>query len=594
MQIKKGDIILVPPPLMATEPNERNPHLYCAHHQDHGCTTNECCHFRGLEEDLIQHGHWTKFVGPRPPPPPRNVPIPAPTPAVAERNNNVNLPRWLLECEYLSISLALWKGTEHPDVEPIMSATLRRPKIKPNLCKQAETLRSLIAGLVARFSLSFLLLIEGTSTRSSGKDNVIRTSFLSRRWRYLWASVPDLYFDGFVFSPKTKFVKFVDSVLLRRNGWGIHKFCLRFSDYYCDTSHACTWISTAVSYNVQELSVYYYPREHFALPVCLFELPICLFMCKSLRVLKLNLYESILNLPPSIHMPFLNTLHLISVTFSDNNLTRKLFSNCPVLKEVILEDCAVRDLSVFQISSLSIERLTIDGLPRDLVLCSGSYDHEIKISAPRLLSIKYINYKGQNICLEKPPSLVDAAIYLNTEWDESNQIYFHRVINFLRDLSNAKVLMVSSQRFQLLSVASNILGSFPKFFYLNHLKLAIAVTIDNIRLITCFLNNAPHLEFLTIDIVHLRWSNREEDSEPQNAPFACGVDHLKDIKITGFGGSKDELALVKFLLENVTVLERMTIMPSKLLLKNSELRMKISQEVQMYPSASTNIVVIFS
>ncbi|XP_042503888.1 putative F-box/FBD/LRR-repeat protein At1g78760 [Macadamia integrifolia] len=424
--------------------------------------------------------------------------------------------------------------------------------------------------------------------------DVIRTSFLSSRWRYLWASVPSLYFDGFVFSPKTKFVKFVDSVLLRRNGWGIQKFCLRFSDYYCDTSHAYTWISTAVSHNVQELSVYYYPREHFALPICLFELPICLFRCKSLRVLKLNLYESILNLPPSIHLPFLNTLHLISVTFSDNNLTRKLFSNCPVLKEVILEDCAVRDLSVLHISSLSIERLTIDGLPRDVVLCSASFDHEIKICAPRLLSIKYINYKGQNICLEKATSLVDAAIYLNNEWDDRNQICCRRVINFLRDLSNAKVLMVSSQRAQLLSAASNILGSFPKFFHLNHLKLAVAVTSDNIRLITRFLNSAPDLEFLTIDIVRLRWSNREEDSEPQNAPFACVINHLKDIKITGFGGTKDELVLVKCLLENATVLERMTIVPSKQLLKNSELRMKISQEIQMYPSASTSSVIMFS
>jgi hypothetical protein len=90
---------------------------------------------------------------------------------------------------------------------------------------------------VLRHILSFL----------STKD-AVRTSLLSKRWEYLWASIPNLDFEKYEPAKRT----------------------------YCDASRVYKWISTAVRHNVQELNI---ELDNFEGE---FSLPYCLFTCKTL------------------------------------------------------------------------------------------------------------------------------------------------------------------------------------------------------------------------------------------------------------------------------------------------------------------------
>lgn len=270
--------------------------------------------------------------------------------------------------------------------------------------------------------------------------DLIRTSFLSRRWRCLWTSVPTLDFDGLVFSPKTKFANFVDSVLHRRDSCRIEKFRLRFAGYYCKNSHVQSWVLAAISHNVTELSISSYALESYLLPIHI-------FTCKSLTVLTLKCNYSPLSFPSAINLPSLKTLQLSSLTFENDNLS-ELFSKCPILENVHIEDCLLRNITIFHISSTSLQRLIVNDVSVDLSQYNGVTEREIRVFTPKLLSFEYTEHFIWNVSLENLSSLVNASIDLNI--DSVGQRYDNHGINLLKGLANAEVLKLSSASIKVL------------------------------------------------------------------------------------------------------------------------------------------------
>ncbi|MCL7050309.1 hypothetical protein MKW94_000482, partial [Papaver nudicaule] len=249
-------------------------------------------------------------------------------------------------------------------------------EVKQNIVENLDRISDLPDNIIHHI-LSFLLI----------KD-VIRTSFLSKRWRYIWTSVPTLEFDGLVFSPKTKFTNFVDSVILHRSGPGT--FSLRFGGYYCDSSHLNSWFLAATNHNVRELSISSHTREAF-------DLPSCIFTCSSLTVFKLNLYNSFVNLPSVIHLPFLKRLQFTSITFQKKAGTKSF-------------DCDVENFRPLHIYSSSLRSLNIDGLQKEHSNCL--FSHQVRVYSPRLMSLKITGYVEKSIFIENMTSLVDATIDL--------------------------------------------------------------------------------------------------------------------------------------------------------------------------------------
>ncbi|KAK3005033.1 hypothetical protein RJ639_016772 [Escallonia herrerae] len=93
--------------------------------------------------------------------------------------------------------------------------------------------------------------------------DVVRTSVLSTRWRYIWTSISDIdlddSFSGNSVSRKY-FLDFVERVLLLHDASDIRRFRLAF-DVPVRASRVNSWVSAAVRHNLQELDLSYLPSS---------------------------------------------------------------------------------------------------------------------------------------------------------------------------------------------------------------------------------------------------------------------------------------------------------------------------------------------
>nr|GEV36023.1 ribonuclease H-like domain, reverse transcriptase, RNA-dependent DNA polymerase [Tanacetum cinerariifolium] len=125
-------------------------------------------------------------------------------------------------------------------------------------------------------------------------EEVVQTSVLSTRWKYLWTSIPSLDIHGYrgeiipysvTAIRKNKFKEFVYWVLANRI-LDLDSFTLDCSNY-CDMSTIGRWIYLFVMRKIKQLDLKFWRWEHRkGRPAVL---PCCLVNCDSLEVLKLDL-----------------------------------------------------------------------------------------------------------------------------------------------------------------------------------------------------------------------------------------------------------------------------------------------------------------
>ena len=131
-------------------------------------------------------------------------------------------------------------------------------------------------------------------SRLPGTEEVIRTSILSTRWRYLWTSVPSIDINCSrkpLYSDVDGFSEFVYWVLLNKP-LDLDSFHLR-CDYYYNMVTLRQWIHTAVMRKVKLLDLTFCPKEESEDV----QIPHSLVTCDSLEVLKLCLMGYRLCLP---------------------------------------------------------------------------------------------------------------------------------------------------------------------------------------------------------------------------------------------------------------------------------------------------------
>ncbi|KAG5627087.1 hypothetical protein H5410_012305 [Solanum commersonii] len=142
---------------------------------------------------------------------------------------------------------------------------------------------------------------EGIDRISSLPDEL---SVLSKRWRYIWTTMPYLHFD-------------IDQFWLQQPNSGRRIFYTppkeNFKDFYIlDGDFAVdSCCHAATRRNVQEIVLEFTLCEPL-------ELPICLATCESLQALKLNLPYTILKLPNHFGFRQLKLLHLEDDEFRTN------------------------------------------------------------------------------------------------------------------------------------------------------------------------------------------------------------------------------------------------------------------------------------
>ncbi|KAF5185181.1 Fbd-associated f-box protein [Thalictrum thalictroides] len=395
---------------------------------------------------------------------------------------------------------------------------------------------------------------------------VVQTCILSKRWISLWRYVTSLDFDQDLFLVQDPnrlwnsmkqgpidFVKFVDSVMFLRDQLSnIQSLRLWFDEEQGneDMSMINTWISVAISRNIEVLDIKLYDSAEF-IPR--------LFTCSPLKVLKLKSSYQKLNLPSAICLPSLQTLCLTGISVEAEGLT-KLISSCSNLGTLILDYCDISSPNdLFVISNPQLETLIIKG-----------HIPFIEIFAPRLVHFKIEGGDSKvSTCLIKSisnfESLVDADINIGVNSSRPTK-------QFLRALCSAKSLTFHSmfivsfgnenfERDTLQWIESPEAAlewiQFP-FNNLKFLKLGTWFTDGEVPVINKLLRFSPTLETLVIKNDGVQ-ELLEEKSLAENVPFEYKLSLLKSVEFLMFQGAENEVKFVKFFMNNAVKLEKLII-----------------------------------
>ncbi|KAK3199559.1 hypothetical protein Dsin_022974 [Dipteronia sinensis] len=374
--------------------------------------------------------------------------------------------------------------------------------------------------------------------------DVVRASAVSRKWRYFWVSMPYLDFDIDAFRSKTeesllietaieKFKEFVNWVLLfQDNSIVIRKFslcCLNILDDYA----IHRWITVVAQRKVQELSLDIFSRVPFQLPTC-----------QSLITLRLG-FDSlcILKLPTFAGFSRLKSLHLWMVIFIDSSMLGNFISSCPLLENLNIEQSFFCNFKVFEICSTSLKNLIVHSGDEDDPngVGDGLGNCEIKIACPRLVSLNFVTPSTWNFCFQD--------------------------VNSLQKFLYQEIVI-------------------PKFFStsfnnLKSLTLMVCMNLDKQAIIN-FLNLSPSLQALTIYFGQCPWS---EYLKIPDIAISCLTYHLKMVRLHDFEGRANELELVRFLLKNGQVLQKLSIS----WLESVKIRRKIIRRIVQLPRSSSNV-----
>ncbi|KAI3962609.1 hypothetical protein MKW98_008476 [Papaver atlanticum] len=454
----------------------------------------------------------------------------------------------------------------------------------------------------------------------------VQTCLLSKRWRYIWTSIPVLNFchhresdddedcDDEGDKLTNRFITFVDKVLsLRDNNSDIQRFHLESSLCYTGWNdlYGCIkrWVTAAVSHNVQELHIEAKPDEDF-------EIPLCLYTCESLTKLDLELfgfqegdedYFSKIILPHTMSLPRLKSLdlRLSYILFSDEKLTSKFFSSFPNLESLVIvywgpDEGGFLDMNL-EISLPQLKHFKFNSLEEE-------WNSEVTLHAPSLSSFIFNSHFSTTFTLENVSSLVtaDVEIKVNEEHQLSSS-YGQRFMRFFRGLHKVKVLTLRHSFIKALGGAVDILDSqLLEFYNLQRLELRTHLSRDCLRPIFYVLKISPNLESDSMQI------SKQYNYDPEVYPYfdevkinpenmgdywdarlssQCMLCHLN----SSLRGCIYELKFLEVLLKHATILEKVVLAYHST--KQDPLvekwMKKFSEMLLTFPRASKNINFLF-
>ncbi|PWA93275.1 FBD-like protein [Artemisia annua] len=350
----------------------------------------------------------------------------------------------------------------------------------------------------------------------------VRTSILSKRWRYTWTLIRNLDFDDSI--PIYRLCLFVYRVLVRCETTQLDTFRLNFSKYLIPWRTLSKWIREAIRLNVCELDIQVKNPK----------LPLSIFTCKTLTKLRLHLNHSYsFNWDGSCNLPCLKTLDIVVHSKFSIEYAFKVIHGCPSLETLSL--ILYRgDLKVYNFKIPSLKRLKLK-----------FFQSSVNKVVLNVSSLEYL-FLGGNLFsfffMENLSSLVEAKVSCEIR-------YIHFLSDFLKGISGVKSLYLT---FKYQYWRDNPVVYLPKFPNLKYLELkGHAGTALN--LIHKFLESSSELEHLYIEKLDGRHWN-----EPESVP-TCMLMNLKTIEYDLIKASKCNIHFLKFMLGNSKVLKKLTV-----------------------------------
>ncbi|XP_076941901.1 F-box/LRR-repeat protein At4g14103-like [Bidens hawaiensis] len=362
----------------------------------------------------------------------------------------------------------------------------------------------------------------------------VRTSVLSKRWRYTWVLVKNLDFDDIhPIHGEEILTEFVDRVLKLCKTSRLNLFRLHFSKIRVKNSSVSSWINEAVKLNVNELDI----------QVINLGLPFSMFTCKTLTSLRLYGDADVRydwEFPCRVNLPCLKTLDV--AVYSDPCVGAfKLISGCPILENISLKVILrPKDDDDYLFNIPTLKRLNVTW-PNDPYTIN-----KVVLNVPNL---EYL-FVGGVLCskfvMEDVSSLVEASVSIHRIRN------CHVWVELFKGLSGVKSLSVQNLS-SLIDFKTSVSFNWPVFPSMKHLALNGRWLS---RPILRFLESCPVLKHLCIERVVQPFP--EEDSCVVPVP-ACILTNLTIINISICNGTKPEMEFLEYMLGNAKVLKLVTI-----------------------------------
>ncbi|KAK8545705.1 hypothetical protein V6N12_026530 [Hibiscus sabdariffa] len=361
--------------------------------------------------------------------------------------------------------------------------------------------------------------------------DAVRTSVLSSRWRYLFASMTTLEFQYCLSSIRPRlrvenFKNFVDKILFFPIGATLE--CFRLYEKHSrgdDCASLLGWIRAALRRGVKEIDICYKTS-----PI----LPTVLFTSQSLVTLKLDIDDD-MKVPCKVCLPNLKRLHLKNMRFADGDSIHRLISDCLALEDLVLDLPELpKNMSKLNIHSLSLKRLALDFLYM-FTFFPLVFNYTFLINAPNLVYFKYAGPIAEGYCLSNVNSLEKADVEVYGLDDVNLESRATAAIsNLLQGLCNVKSLHLTLEQPEtLIRVPFEPVIGFHNLVELE-LKTHKEYCDWQGTWVIQFLWCAPNLQTLHLDLpVPLRGFKPLPEEVPP-----CLILHLKEIKIRGQGLSR--------------------------------------------------------
>ncbi|KAG4157275.1 hypothetical protein ERO13_D02G052516v2 [Gossypium hirsutum] len=351
----------------------------------------------------------------------------------------------------------------------------------------------------------------------------VRTSIISTKWRYLFASISTIKFDGYSMSGLTdrnidSFKNFVDRLL--KSPDQVNLDCFRLSHEICswnDGDHdfdISGWICAALCRGVKEIDLQLGYLEDI--------LPAVLFTCGSLVTLKLDAVGHKFKFPSDVCLGNLKTLHIRDSFFED----------------LAFIECDFYNTSVINIQTPSLKRFILDF---DLG-GFGDINYVVVINAPNLVYFQYTDVVAQGYTLSTMKSLEKAHISIcGCDTIDSQTIATH----LIQGICNVRSLRLTiDEIFQT--------SRLPIFYNLIEFKFLGRGFNGRETWLVEFLHCVLNLKTLIVNfsvVAGTQWKVLE-------VPF-CLSFHLKEIEISYFNTHIIEIVI--YFLDNAMILEKLII-----------------------------------
>ncbi|KAJ0642646.1 putative F-box domain, FBD domain, leucine-rich repeat domain superfamily [Helianthus annuus] len=384
-------------------------------------------------------------------------------------------------------------------------------------------------------------------------QDALRTSILSKKWRYSWRSMPKLVFtDNMVTMSsnhlcgqlrKYKLASAIFHVLLFHNGPTILKF-----KFCCFGLQMDSEFDQIISYLAKGNKV---KKLCFIIKKNCYKLPISFFSLQELEVIHL---ENCIFEPPLIFDKFswLRKMKCMDVDVSAQMLERFL-SKCPLLKHI----------------SLEFEFANFDNGYRLKYLCPGGMLHKLPTS------LAHLKYLCLDVCMT-----------------EQNEISF--VLCMIRSsplLGKLTLRMYDNEKSLVPQTSNNFLD--PEAYLdlnLDHLEILDIDIYSNLPLVKDFVKliiaKSPVLKKVRIEL-----NDNSNFLDPEDN-LNLTLDHLETLEIEMFSNSPLEMEFVKVVMAKSLVLKKVRIELNDNVSVDEEVKMLRDLVLLPFPRASPSAKLI--